>query len=461
MNVQPTTQFDPAVIANLSRRGPRYTSYPTAPVWTPAAMTATRYAEQLAAAGSDERPLSLYVHIPFCRHQCLYCGCNMIVTGRQEKADIYLDYLAREMDLVAQKLRTRKRFAHLHYGGGTPTFLNEAQLTRLWEQILTHFDCAEGAELAIEVDPRTTHRDQLALLRQLGFNRVSLGVQDFDQDVQRAIGRDQSYAQTTAVYRHARELGFDQISFDLVYGLPFQTRSRFQQTIEEVIALRPNRVALFSYAHVPWMRPAQAKMDVAALPKAEERIDLFLLARQLFIAAGYQSVGMDHFALPEEDLAMAQRKGKLYRNFQGYAPTPTGDSIAFGITAISEVQGGFAQNVKKLTEYYAALDRDALPTERGWLLTAEDKLRREVIREIMCNFYVDLTAHCEAHKVAPTVFADELKRLDTAEFDGLVEREGCKLTITPLGQLVVRNVAMVFDQYLPQDSGQSLFSKTV
>jgi oxygen-independent coproporphyrinogen-3 oxidase len=450
-------RLDPRELAQQSRSGPRYTSYPTAPAWTKG-LGGEKVEQQLELAqqkGADQ-PLSLYLHLPFCAQMCSYCGCNVVVARRPERADKYIDYLRREMDLVCRLLPSRRRISQLHWGGGTPTFLSEEQIVRLWSEITTRFTLEPHAEVALEIDPLVTSRAQLALLRQLGFNRLSMGIQDFAPDVQAYIGRIQPVEKTRQLYQAARELGFGGINFDLIYGLPKQEPQSFSATLDTVIAMGPDRVAVFGYAHVPWMRPQQRVFDEGLIPRAEARFRLFATACRKLLTAGYHQIGMDHFARPEDELAQARLAGRLHRNFQGYTVQPSTDLQAFGITAISEIQNCYLQNLKPLGRYYRALEHGQFPVERGWQLSAEDRLRRRIIHQIMCNFQVDLGDECRPLKVAPEeVFASDLIRLKEVEAAGLVERQGLKLELTVRGRILVRNVAMVFDAYLERPRGEA------
>lgn len=450
------------LIHRLVGPGPRYTSYPTAPTWS-ATFDDRRYTQILEQAARAARgaPLSLYVHLPFCREMCRYCGCSVVVTSRPERIDRYLAYVTREMELASERLGERRVVEQVHLGGGTPTFLCEAQLRRLWQAITSRFDVAPGADLALEADPRVTTSSQLALLRELGFSRLSMGVQDFTPEVQEAIGRVQSVERTGALFECARALGFRTLNFDLVYGLPLQRADTFLETVERVIAFRPDRVALFSYAHVPWIRPHQRAIDESLLPGPVDKLRLFELARERLSEANYLQIGMDHFALPSDDLARARLSRRLHRNFQGYTTRPSGDTLAFGVTAIGEVQGAYAQNVKKIREYYDRIDAGRLATERGWETSAEDRLRRAVIHQIMCNFFVDLAQTAEQHGFSADYLASDAERLDWAETWGLLRRSGSVLEVTPRGQLFVRNLAMAFDAYLPGQRAKPTFSSTV
>ena len=455
---------DPADILRLSRPGPRYTSYPTAPEWNDE-VGETQLAAHLERAEAEgaHSPLSMYVHLPFCRAMCSYCGCNVVVARRQERADLYLDHLEQELDLICARLPNRRGLIQLHLGGGTPTFLNEAQLSRLWTLIRGRFTMLPGAELALEIDPVVTTTGQLDLLRGFGFNRVSMGIQDFTEEVQQRIGRIQTVEQTRLLYEHARDLGFRGINFDLIFGLPRQRLDTFKKTLEQVLEMGPDRVATFGYAHIPWMRPAQRRFKEEELPDPAQRFGLFFAALRTFLDAGYVQIGMDHFARPDDELARARLDRRLQRNFQGYTVLPASDILALGITGISEVQGLYTQNLKPLAHYYRAVEAGRLPVERGRLITVEDRLRRRVISQIMCNFFVDLEAECAPDGLdAAEHFAQELTDLQESMDAGLVRRDGLTLEVTPLGRILVRNVAMVFDTYLRDRRGKAgTFSKTI
>jgi len=453
-----------ALIERYDRPGPRYTSYPTA-VEFHTGFTEEDYRARLATASAVDAPLSLYLHVPFCESRCTYCGCAVIATAKRDVAARYLEYLQRELAMLAGALGSRRRVVQCHWGGGTPTYLSPAQIAQLDAAVARHFDVAPDAEKAIEIDPRVTTPRQIALLRRLGFNRLSFGVQDFDECVQHAIGRHQTEAQTRDLHWAARDAGFESINFDLVYGLPMQTADSFARTLAAVVDLLPDRIAVYSYAHVPWMRPHQKAIDAADLPDARAKRALVAAAVDAFAAAGYVSIGMDHFALPDDELAVAARERRLYRNFMGYTVRPAPDSVAAGVSAIGDVAGAFAQNHKTLARYYEALDAGRFPVERGYALSGEDRLRRHVIAELMCNFHVDAEAVAARFGIDfEDHFAPELARLaepDGPSADGLVRVERGGLTITDLGRLFVRNVCMVFDTYLAAHEGRPVFSRTV
>jgi oxygen-independent coproporphyrinogen-3 oxidase len=436
--------------------GPRYTSYPTAPEWRHDFGT-DDHAERLEVAGSTgaDAPLSLYVHLPFCEKLCWYCGCNVVVSKDRSAADTYVDHLLLELELVMARLGPRRKLSQVHWGGGTPTFLDEARLERLWMGLTRHFTLLPDAEVAVEVHPTVTRPAQLTLLRQLGFNRVSMGLQDFDARVQQATGRLQSFEQTRSLLEHARSLGFTGVNFDLIYGLPHQTPERWAATLEKVLSLRPDRLAVYSFAFLPQVLKHQKRLPAEALPDAATKLGLFQSAWSAFVGAGYQPIGMDHFAVPEDELARAQARRSLGRNFQGYTVKAASDVVALGSTGISDVGGAYAQNVRALPRYYERVREGRFATERGLRLSEEDRRRRTIITQLMCNFWVDLGEAGERD------FAPELERLQPMEQDGLVRRQGSQLEVTPLGRLFVRNVAMVFDAYLRGAAAPPRFSRTV
>ena len=454
-----------ALIERYDRPGPRYTSYPTA-VEFHAGFGADDYGARLAtAAAARDEPLSLYVHLPFCESRCAYCGCAVVATSRRDVAAAYLGYLEREIAMLAAALEARRRVVQYHWGGGTPTYLSLDQIAHLDAVVRRHFDLAPDAERAIEIDPRVTTREQIALLRRLGFNRLSFGVQDFAPDVQHAIRRNQTEAETRLLYGSAREAGFDSINFDLVYGLPKQTAASFARTLESVIEMRPDRIAIYSYAHVPWLRPNQKAIDPRDLPTPQIKRQLLGLAIERLSTAGYESIGMDHFALPGNDLAAAARERRLHRNFMGYTTRPAADSVAVGVSAIGEVAGAFAQNHKSLARYYDAIDAGRFPVERGYALTDDDRLRRFVIAELMCHFQVDWAEVRARFGVnGCEYFAAELAALGEPggpADDDLLETPPEGLGVTPRGRPFVRNICMAFDRYLGARQGRPVFSRTV
>jgi oxygen-independent coproporphyrinogen-3 oxidase len=451
----------PALLAKYDRPGPRYTSYPTAPEWSPAFGEA-QYREHLARAERQGGPLSIYVHLPFCREMCRFCGCNVIATHDRTRADQYLDVLEKEVAAVAALLPTRRAVSQLHWGGGTPTFLDEKQLTRCHGIIARHFAFAEGAELAIEVDPAVTSRSQIETLARLGFNRISMGVQDFDPKVQETVQRIQGEEETAALVAAARAAGFGGVNLDLIYGLPYQTPETWARTLERILAIHPDRMAVFGFAYVPWLKPHQRLLPQDAIPKTPLRVELFLAAVDAFTRAGYRLIGLDHFATEADELSRAQAAGTLFRNFQGYTVRPAADTVSFGMTAISDVGGAYAQNAHKLKDWAAAVERGALPIERGAAMSDDDLLRRHAINQVMCQLRLDLGD--VARRFGPEARAALERDLAGAremEADGLVTLEGDVLRVTPLGQLLVRNVAMLFDAYLKKPATRPQFSRTI
>ncbi|MDP2715811.1 oxygen-independent coproporphyrinogen III oxidase [Rheinheimera sp.] len=449
-------QWDPELIAKYNINGPRYTSYPTALALT----TGFDHSLIPAAISQSSDTLSLYLHIPFCHKLCYYCGCNKVVTRHQHKADIYLDALAQEMALYAPLLDS-KRINQLHLGGGTPTFLTEVQLSRLMALLHKYFSINPDAEISIEIDPRSCSDDKLRHLRSLGFNRVSFGVQDLDEKVQIAINR----VQDTELIRHqvalSRELGYRSINLDLIYGLPYQQAASFAETVAEIIRLNPDRISLFSYAHLPERFAAQRKISDSSLPDAPLKLELMQLAINRFVGAGYQFIGMDHFAKADDALAKAQQAGKLQRNFQGYTTAGQDALIALGVSAISQVSGVLWQNSKDLPDYYRAIHAGQLPVERGFSLNTDDKLRAALISQLICHFELDVEAFSRQWRLAGfwQYFAEALKRLQPFMEDGLVEVYAERIKVTDAGRLWVRSICACFDAYLSQ--GRQRYSKVV
>jgi oxygen-independent coproporphyrinogen III oxidase len=449
-------EVNAATVAQYEQPGPRYTSYPTAPEWT-AAYGPSEYAAALAQAGkTPNEPLSVYVHIPFCHRMCTFCGCNVVIARDNSRADRYLTHLGHEMQLAADQLGERRNVSHLHLGGGTPTFLDLEQLTRLWGIFRQHFTPLADAELAIEVNPVFTTVEQIALLRGFGFNRISMGVQDFDPEVQRAIRREQTFEQTRDLVIAARNLGFRGINLDLIYGLPLQRASSWEDTLQRVLEIRPDRLAVYSFAYLPSLRPHQRKLPIER-PDGIAKLELFRTAYNTLVAAGYRPIGMDHFALPDDELSIAQSSSRLWRNFQGYTVKAATEVIAFGITAISDLQGAYTQNTKSLARYYEAIAAGRFATERGLKLTPDDQRRRALITELMCHFAVDLGSD------GVNYFNAELEELSQLQDAGLLELNGASLRLTALGRVFVRNVAMVFDAHLRRQRSGAVptFSLTV
>jgi oxygen-independent coproporphyrinogen-3 oxidase len=457
-----------SLLERYDRPGPRYTSYPTA-IEFHHGVRHDVYVERLARLNrAGDRPLSAYVHLPFCEERCAFCGCNVVITPHREVASRYLDAVAQEIDLLASHLPERRTIGQMHWGGGTPTYYQPDQLGELFVRIARHFSFTRDAELGVEIDPRVTTLAHLDLLRSLGFNRLSMGVQDFDPKVQDAINRIQSYEQTRVLIAHARELGFASINVDLIYGLPHQTPATFAATLDQVLTLRPDRVAAYSFAFVPWMSAHMKEIDRAALPPAETKLALLAETVDAFVGAGYRQIGMDHFALPSDELAKAVDTHTLHRNFMGYTVKATTDLVAIGVSAIGDVQGAFVQNTKKLPEYYDAVASARFPVDRGYQLDRDDEIRREVITELMCNFRLDVPVVEKRFAIRfADYFASELATL-TAEgnspaADGLVSVQTDCIEVLPVGRMFVRNICMVFDKYLAARTGgaKPVFSRTV
>ncbi|HUH94029.1 MAG TPA: oxygen-independent coproporphyrinogen III oxidase [Casimicrobiaceae bacterium] len=456
--------FDADLVRKYDGFGPRYTSYPTADRFSDAfgagdlvaALTARR------DAPGPPQPLSLYVHLPFCNTICYYCACNKVITKDHGRSAKYIRYLGREIGIVAALLDSESPVRQVHWGGGTPTFLSADEMTELMGILRQHFRFAPDAECSIEIDPRKVTAETVALLAGLGFNRMSLGVQDFDPAVQQAVNRIQSEEETRAVFEAARGNGFRSINVDLIYGLPRQSLAGFGVTLDRIVTMMPDRVALYSYAHVPHLFKPQRRIAEEELPHPEVKLAILEQAIDRLTSAGYVYIGMDHFALPDDELAIAQRQGTLQRNFQGYSTHRDCDLLAFGISAIGKVGTTYGQNVRTLDEYYERLDRGVLPCFRGWQLDADDLLRRDVIGTLMCGQRVDFRAIDVKHGIAfRDYFAPELEALEPLVADGLVDVDEWSITVTPRGRLVMRAVAMVFDRYLREQREKGRYSRVI
>ncbi len=453
-----------ALVERYERPGPRYTSYPTA-VQFSEDFTGEDYHRCLQTAASLKgEPLTIYIHVPFCEHRCLYCGCNVVPTLKRSVAEDYLVHLTREIRILSDFFKGERPVKVLHIGGGTPTYLTCEQLERLVRRLFSSFPRADSPELSIEIDPRVTGAAHLACLRREGFNRISLGVQDFSPAVQEAIGRHQTVEQTVATYSRARRLGFESINFDLVYGLPGQTPETLTATLDQVVRMRPDRIAFYGYAHVPWMRSNQRRLDASQLPTGKSKLELFLQGHCALLAGGYRQVGMDHFALPDDELVTAQESGRLGRNFMGYTPHSDLEILGLGCSSIGSLSGAYIQNFKKLATYRRALAARVLPVERGVKCSRDDEVRRWVIHQILCNLRVE-SSRFDALFGRPlwSYFPSEREGLTPFLRDGLVTATEDGLAVTPLGRILVRNVAMVFDRYLnearnPEDNQ---YSRTV
>jgi oxygen-independent coproporphyrinogen-3 oxidase len=459
------TVVSPDLLRQFDLSGPRYTSYPTADRFVDA-FAAEEYVQALKqrrmGAAAMVLPLSLYVHIPFCESLCYYCACNKIITKHHERAQPYLRNLSREVDLHTAHIGIGQVVSQLHLGGGTPTFLSDDELRSLMAMLRRSFTLAPGGEYSIEVDPRTVDPARLAVLAELGFNRLSFGVQDFDPAVQQAVHRVQATEQVFALVEAARRLDFDSVNVDLIYGLPRQTKASFDRTLAQVTLLRPDRVALYAYAHLPERFKPQRRIVPAELPAAQDRTAMLARSLAAFEEAGYVYVGMDHFALPGDALAIAKRQGRLHRNFQGYSTQPDCDLIALGVSAIGRVGATYSQNAKTLEEYYDHLDQGRLPVVRGMALTRDDLVRRTVIMALMCQGLL----HFESIELAylidfRTYFAAELEALRTLSAQGLVTVNDSGMEVTAKGWFFVRAVAMIFDRYLQVDRNRARFSRII
>lgn len=451
--------IDIELLMEMHQSIPRYTSYPTAPMW--GAFTASDYENSLQNA---QGPFSVYVHIPFCKTMCLYCGCSVVLNRKPENEERYVQYLCKEIELIANKLSTNK-VNQLHFGGGTPTQLDERQFDLLFSKLKNSFEIDFSSEVAIEIDPRTIgDGKKLKTLRTLGFNRVSFGVQDTNQKVQEQVRRYQSLELTQSCFYQAKELGFSGINIDLIYGLPFQTRVTFEETVKHVLQMRPDRIALFSYAKIPWLKPHQKAIKEESLPTTSEKFEIYLFARAAFQKAGYVAIGMDHFALSSDDLAKAYEKKQLQRNFQGYTVGKAENMLGFGMTSIGYVSGSYVQNKKELTAYYQALDEREIPVERGKTLTEDDHIRRFVIQRLMCDFILDKNEVEKRFSITfNAYFQKELELLMHFAEKGLLEQYENKIIVGMKGELFIRNIAAVFDVYLNQKMGKEniQYSKSI
>ncbi|MFO1325127.1 MAG: oxygen-independent coproporphyrinogen III oxidase [Burkholderiales bacterium] len=462
-SIQPRLAFDAALVAKYDGFGPRYTSYPTADRFHDG-FTATDYAAALAERNRERanEPLSLYVHLPFCNTVCFYCACNKIVTGDHGRSARYIRYVEREIDLVHERIEGSPPVTQLHWGGGTPTFLSHGEMAQLMAALRRRFRFAADAEVSIEVDPRKVSPETIGFLRKLGFNRLSVGIQDFDPDVQKAVNRIQSEEETRAVIDAARAEGFVSVNVDLIYGLPRQTVEGFATTLDRVVAASPDRVALYGYAHVPHLFKPQRRINVVDLPAASTKLAILSLAIDKLAQAGYVYIGMDHFAKPGDELAAAQRQRKLHRNFQGYSTQPDRDLIAFGISAIGKVGRTYVQTEKTLDAYYAKLDAQALPVLRGVALDGDDVVRRDLIQRLMCDFDIDLADFERKHGIPfARAFGPEIDALAPLADDGLVVLTRDRLKVTARGRLLVRTVAMTFDRYLRERREGAQYSRVI
>jgi oxygen-independent coproporphyrinogen-3 oxidase len=468
---RPVPAFDPRALREIPDEimkrydvpGPRYTSYPTAPVWSDDFGEADHITAMRNSATSG-RPLSVYVHLPFCESLCIYCGCNVVITKRREQAAWYLDRLEDEIRRTADLCGAyHRKTVQVAWGGGTPTYLAPDQVEYLMGLIGECFPLSKDAEVAIEVDPRVTTREHVEAIVRAGFNRISMGIQDFDPAVQEEIHRVQPYEMTRDLIQWCREEGLDSVNVDLVYGLPLQTADKFEKTIDLVQTLEPDRISAFSYAHVPWLKPQQRKFKDADLPQGPEKFEIFTRLVERMTGAGYEFIGMDHFAKPDNELAVALRTGALWRNFQGFTTKAGTDLVGMGVTSIGSFDDAFTQNVKDLQEWNARLDASRMATHRGMWLSDDDRIRRDVIQDIMCRYRFDPDATSKQHEIdAREYFAKEIDGFGQLEADGMLVQDGRGgFELTSRGRLFVRNVCMTFDAHLDPNAEKPVFSRTV
>ena len=453
---------DEQFVNRYNRPGPRYTSYPTAPVWTDS-FGPNEYETAIALADQKKSPVSLYMHLPFCESLCLFCACNVIIRKDKSGTPSYLDILKKETAHIARGVSRDRPVAQFHWGGGTPTYLSPEQIEDLFGFTRERFTFAPDAEIGIEVDPRVTTREHLETVRRMGFNRLSMGVQDFKEEVQKAVHRIQPYEQTRDLIQTARQLGFDSINVDLIYGLPYQTADSFAHTVEQIVGLSPDRIAMFSYAHVPWLKKQQGSF-VAHLPEGMQKFDIFRSGLLKFLEAGYLYIGMDHFSKENDELAVSQRNRTLHRNFQGYTTKAGADLYGMGITAISGIQETYAQNYRDIPSWEKSVAERGIATMRGYRLSPDDVIRREVISRLLCHTVIVKDEISKQFDINfDEYFAPELARLKTPEADGLVVIDDKEIRTAWLGRIFIRNLAMVFDPYLEKQhlDSKPLFSKTL
>jgi len=455
--------FDADLIRRYDHAGPRYTSYPTAMQFHED-FTEDDYRDHARASNDSGRPLSLYFHIPFCARLCFYCACNKVVTKNRARAVPYLQDLHREIELQGALFSTDRPVDQLHWGGGTPTFLSHEQMGELMSATARHFKLHhdDSGEYSIEVDPREADAQTIAQLREIGFNRISLGVQDLDERVQRAVNRIQPEAQTLAVLDAARAYGFKSINADLIYGLPFQSVESFARTLDRVIEFAPDRLSVFNYAHLPHLFKPQRRIRAEDLPAPSAKLEILQLTIERLTGAGYVYIGMDHFARPDDELARAQQAGRLYRNFQGYSTHAGCDLVAMGITSIGSVGASYAQNVKTLDDYHERIGNGRLPVYRGVKLDADDLLRRHIITNLICHFHLDIAAVEERFRIRfKDYFAAERTPLQAMQQDGLLVLDDRAIRVLSAGRLLIRNICMVFDRYLKERRENQAFSRVI
>lgn len=459
------TQIKPekSLLQKYSISVPRYTSYPTAPMWTED-FTVEDFKAANEKGNSSNAPISLYFHLPFCESQCYFCACNIIISKKQEIVRPYLEYIKKEIRKTAKLISKDRKVEQIHFGGGTPTFFHPEELGELFSLITDSFTLSEDCEIGIEIDPRVTTFDHMETLSNLGFNRVSMGIQDFNDKVQESINRVQPYYETNELISYARDMGFVSVNVDLIYGLPFQTKETFEETTNLIINLNPDRIALFHYAHLPSMVPHQKKyIQDDSLPSSDEKIKIFQFAVDKLSESGYSFIGLDHFARYEDELARARREKTLHRNFQGYTTKAGCDLYGFGITSISNVQDTFSQNIKKLNPYYEAIDSESPVIFRGFNLNSDDVLRKDIIMKILCHGMISKKEIEEEYKISfDEYFSFEINKLKDFESEKLVELSDSEIKITGLGQYFLRNIASTFDYYLQRKDGkEKIYSKSV
>lgn len=456
-------KVDVDLLKKYSKAGPRYTSYPTAPLFSND-FKSKDYERMIKESNNlDNSPdLSLYFHLPFCRSVCYFCGCNVIYTKRGDMADKYIDALEKEIKLISLMQKPGREVVQLHFGGGTPTFLTVAQLKRLHKAISSSFTFSENIEAGVEIDPREASDEHIHTLRALGFNRISMGIQDFDPKVQKAVHRVQTEELSRHVIDTCRSEKFESINVDLIYGLPHQSVSSFEKTVDKIIEINPDRMAVFNFAYIPWMKPIQKMVNENDLPSGEEKFEILKMVIEKFTAAGYVYIGMDHFAKPDDELFVAQREKTLYRNFQGYTTKAGCDLYGLGVTSIGQVGNCYVQNEKELPEYYQAIEEGRLPTHKGYELNNDDRLRRHIITRIMCDFELIFKDVEDKFNIC---FADyfkvELTDIEPLDKDNLLSLSSDKIVVSDLGRILIRNIAMVFDKYLRDSEKEMRFSKTV
>ena len=459
-----TTAIDFGILKNFNSQGPRYTSYPTAPLFSPE-FTADDLIEEIKNTNQegDDQPISLYFHFPFCEKLCYFCGCNMRVSHDRALIHNYNEYLKREIDLLRPMISSERKVSQMHWGGGTPSYLYPDEIRDIGGYIKDKFEFEPDIEASVEIDPRNLTREHMAAFAEVGFNRTSFGVQDFNIEVQKAINRVQSEEITRQTVEWAREFGFKSINLDLIYGLPFQTVASFSDSIDKIIDISPDRIAIFNYAHVPWLKKHQNLIPSDALPPADERLAILQMSIERLIAAGYEYIGMDHFAKPTDELAVAQKNGTLYRNFQGYSTRSGCDVYAFGVSAISQYENIYAQNQKNIRDYYARIDAGEPATAVGYRMTRDDHIRKQTIMQLMCNLAIDKRRIEREFDINfDEYFRDDLGKLDPFIIEGLVENNADEIRVIGSGLLIVRNIAMSFDAYLDQMMKEKpVFSKTV